>query len=75
MTAFSLSPFSVLNWPFRKTAPKGDATAGQEAPKVYDTAPFDDAERRRIVGDLIAAGACDSEYGVHMLMSVFPDQF
>jgi hypothetical protein len=32
-------------------------------------------ERREIVGDMIAAGACDSKYGVQMLISVFPDQF
>ena len=44
-------------------------------PKVDDTALFDDVERRKIVGDMIAAGACDSECGVQMLMSVFPDQF
>jgi len=64
MTALSLSPFSFLAWTFRKPEPM-----------VEDTSPFDDAERRKIVGDMIAAGACDSEYGVQMLMSVFPDRF
>lgn len=64
MTALSLSPFSILNWTFRKAKPKVD-----------DTALFYDVERRKIVGHMIAAGACNSEYGVQMLMSVFPDQF
>lgn len=64
MTALSLSPFSFLTRTYWKAEPKVD-----------DTAPFDDVERRKVVGDMISAGACDSEYGVQMLMSVFPDQF
>lgn len=64
MTALSFSRFSFPTWLFRASEPKTD-----------DTAPFDDAERRKIIGDMISAGACDSEYGVQMLMSVYPDQF
>ncbi|SEK09623.1 hypothetical protein MAA5396_04826 [Marinovum algicola] len=64
MTALTLSPFSFLAWTFRKYERAAD-----------DTARFDDVERRKIVGDLIAAGACESEYGVEMLMSVCPDRF
>jgi hypothetical protein len=64
MTALTLSPFSFLTWPRRKAEPKVD-----------DTAHFEGTERRKVVGDLIAAGACDSEYGMQMLMSVFPDEF
>jgi len=64
MTALFLSPFSFLASTPRKSEPKAD-----------DTATFNDVERRKIVGNMIAAGACDSEYGVQMLMSIFPDQF
>lgn len=64
MTALFLSPFSFVIWTSRKAQPKVD-----------DTVLYDGRERREIVGDMIAAGACDSEYGVQMLMSVFPDQF
>lgn len=64
MTALSISRFSFLNWTFRTTEPK-----------VEDSARHYDAERRKIVGHMIAAGACNSEHGVQMLMSVFPDQF
>jgi hypothetical protein len=64
MTALTLSPFSFLTW----TSRKADSSAA-------DTARIDDVERRKIVGDLISAGACESEHGVQMLMSVFPDQF
>ena len=64
MTALSLSPFSFPTW-----------TSWKSEPKVDDTIQIDDAERREIVSEMIAAGACDSEYGVQMLMSVFPDQF
>lgn len=62
MTALSL--FSFLNWTF-----------GKAELKVDDAALHYDAERRKIVGDMIASGACNSEHGVQMLMSVFPDQF
>ncbi|UWQ12931.1 hypothetical protein K3556_08045 [Aliiroseovarius sp. M344] len=64
MTTLSLSPFSFLNWTFQK-----------DTENVDDTDQFDGVERRKIIGDMIAAGACDSEYGVQMLMSVFPEQF
>ena len=64
MTALSISTFSFLSRAFRKTEPKVD-----------DIAMVNDVERRKIVGDMIAAGACESEYGVLMLMSVCPDQF
>lgn len=64
MTVLSVFPFSFFSWTYRKAEPM-----------VHKTAPFDGAERRMIVADLITAGACDSEYGVQMLMSVFPDQF
>lgn len=48
----------------------------RKSPRTTDqTNQTDDAERRRIVSEMIAAGACDSEYGVQMLMSVFPDRF
>lgn len=62
MTA--LSHFSFLDRTFRKAEPKVD-----------DAALFHDVERRKIVGHMIATGACNSEHGVQMLMSVFPDQF
>ena len=64
MTALARSPFSLFTW-----------TRQMPEPKVDDTHPYDDTERREIVGDMIATGACDSEHGVQMLMSVFPDQF
>ncbi len=64
MTALSLSPLSFPTWTFRKAQPEVD-----------DTVRIDDAERRMIIGDMIAAGACDNEHGVQTLMSVFPDQF
>ena len=64
MTALSLSHFSFLNRTFRKAEPKVD-----------DAALFHDVERRKIVGHMIATGACNSEHGVQMLMSVFPDHF
>lgn len=64
MTALFLSPISFLTWTFRKADSK-----------VHDPAQLDGVERRKIVGDMIAAGACDSEYGVLMLMSIYPDQF
>lgn len=57
-------PFLVYHLAYRKGEPKVD-----------DTAPFSDVERRKIVGDMIAAGAFDSEYGAQMFMSVFPDRF
>ena len=63
MTALALSPFSFLTSIYKGSAPT-----------VEGVTPFDEAERRKIVGDLISAGACDSELGVQMLMSVFPDQ-
>ena len=49
--------------------------ASQPEPIEQATGHFDDVERREIVGDMIAAGACESEHGVQMFMSVFPDQF
>lgn len=64
MSALSLSSFSFFNSTYKRVEPQADGTS-----------PNDDVERRKIVGDMIAAGACDSEYGVQMLMSVFPDQF
>lgn len=64
MITLSLSPFSSFTWFIRKDAPKSD-----------DTTQPNDVERRRIIGDMIAAGACESEYGVQMLMSVFPEEF
>ena len=64
MTALSFSRLSFL---FR--APQNSE------PRVDDAVQIDDAERRRIVGELIAAGACDSEYGVQMMMSIFPDRY
>lgn len=64
MTALFLSPFSFLNWTFRKAETKVD-----------DTALHYDVERRKVVGHMISAGACNSETGVQMLMSVYPDQF
>jgi hypothetical protein len=44
-------------------------------PTVDDSASFNDVERRKVVADMIAAGACDSEYGMQMLMSIYPSQF
>lgn len=64
MTALFLSPLSLLTWPFRTSEPT-----------VEDNGKVTDEEGRRIVNDLIAAGACDSDYGVQMLMAVYPDQF
>lgn len=64
MTALSLAPLSFFNW-----------TSLKARPKVDNTDRFDRDERRKIVADMIAAGACDCEFGVQMLMSVFPDQF
>jgi hypothetical protein len=66
MTALSLSRFPYFSWSVPKA---GQRVAANDATRV------DDAQRRKIVGDIIAAGACDSEYGVLMFMSVFPDQF
>ncbi|WP_299472410.1 hypothetical protein [uncultured Roseibium sp.] len=43
--------------------------------KACETAQIDTAERRRIFGEMITSGACGSEYGAQMLMSVFPDQY
>lgn len=65
MTVPALSPFSFLTWTFRKSGPRN-----AEDPDIID-----DAERRKIVREMIAAGACNSEYGVQMLMSMYPDQF
>ena len=64
MSALSLSSFSFFKSTYQRVEPQADGNN-----------PNDDVERRKIVGDMIAAGACDSEYGVQMLMSVFPDQF
>ncbi|PHQ79158.1 MAG: hypothetical protein COB65_12990 [Thalassobium sp.] len=64
MTALFFSSFPRLTWPARKAAPKVD-----------DSAPVHDVARRKIVSEMIAAGACDSEYGMQMLMSVYPDEF
>lgn len=64
MKALSLTAFPLFPWAARKS---------EQA--IDQTIRTDDAERRRVVGEMIAAGACDSEYGVQMLMSVFPDQF
>jgi len=64
MTALSLPLFSFYTWTVRRAEPTVD-----------DTASFDDVERRKVVGDMIAAGACDSEFGVQMLMSIYPNQF
>ncbi|MDU8942326.1 hypothetical protein [Ovoidimarina sediminis] len=64
MTTLSLPAFLVFPWRSR--------TSGQMAD---DTMPTGDADRRRIVGEMIAAGACDSEFGIQMLMSIFPDEF
>ena len=71
MNALSLPAFSFFPWTSRKSEQMTDRTI-----------KTDDAERHRIVGEMIAAGACDSEYGVQMLMSVFqmlmsvfPDRF
>lgn len=64
MTALTHSPFSFLAEPVRTTEPK-----------VADADFIDDAERRALVNEMIAAGACDSEYGVQMMMSVFPGRF
>ena len=64
MTSLSFFSLAIPVWTLWPTAPKLDGKAR-----------LDDAQRRQIVGDLIAAGACDSEYGAQMMMSVFPDQF
>lgn len=64
MNAMSLPAFSVFPWTARKSEQITDQTI-----------QTDDAERRRIVSEMIAAGACDSEYGVQMLMSVFRTSF
>lgn len=64
MNVLSLPAFSFFRWTSRRSEQMTDQTI-----------QTDDAERRRIVGEMIAAGACDSEYGVQMLMSVFPDRF
>ncbi|MFK8032919.1 MAG: hypothetical protein AB8B94_02160 [Hyphomicrobiales bacterium] len=64
MTALSLSRFSFPNLTFRNAEPKVD-----------DTAPLGDFERRQVVRDMITAGACGSEHGAQMLMSVFPHEF
>lgn len=64
MTALFFAPFSIFSRTFRKAKPTVD-----------DTGRLDRVERRKIVADMIAAGACDSEFGAQMMMSVFPDQF
>ena len=64
MTALTLFPFSFLAEPVRTSEPK-----------VADDDSIDDAERLALVSEMIAAGACDSEYGVQMMMSVFPGRF
>jgi hypothetical protein len=64
MTVLPLSPLSFLNRFFWK-----------DRHKAGDTTQLDAAERRRIFGEMITAGACGSEYGAQMLMSVFPDEF
>lgn len=53
----------------------GNLFASKSEPAEHDAAHIDDVQRREIVGDMIAAGACESEHGVQMFMSVFPDQF
>ncbi len=64
MTALSAFSLSLLTWPFRLSEPK-----------AIKTEQFDATARRQIVNDMIATGACDSEYGVQLLMAAFPDQF
>ncbi|GAA6208420.1 hypothetical protein NBRC116601_17130 [Cognatishimia sp. WU-CL00825] len=64
MTTLSISPFSFFTRPFWK--PEATAVNGAQKTEI---------QRRQILSEMIAAGACDSEYGVQMLMSVYPDQF
>lgn len=64
MTALPFSLFAQ----FQLAAPKPTPT---ERVSRHD----DDVERRKIVSEMIATGACDSEYGVQMLMSVFPGKY
>lgn len=64
MTALSIRQIPFLNWT-RRSVPARTET----------TAPVHDPQRRDFACQLIAAGACDSEFGVQMLMSVYPDRF
>ncbi|MBG6159082.1 hypothetical protein IWQ52_005380 [Labrenzia sp. EL_159] len=64
MTVLPLSPLSLLSRFFWKGQQKADETTQMDA-----------AERRRIFGEMITSGACGSEYGAQMLMSIFPDEF
>lgn len=64
MTALSLPFFSFFSLSSRTSEPMID-----------DAIQTTDAERRRFVSDMISAGACDSENGVQMLMSIYPSKF
>ena len=64
MTALTLFPFTFLAGPVRTSVAK-----------VAEENSTEDAERQAFVSEMIAAGACESEYGVQMMMSVFPGRF
>lgn len=61
MTALRLPFFSFYSMNSRKPEPTNTGSV-----EVVDP------ELRRILDDMIAAGSCDSEYGAHMLMSIYP---
>ena len=64
MTVFPRPPLSF----FIRFFERNQQNAGE-------TVQIDAAERRRIFGEMITSGACGSEYGAQMLMSVFPDRY
>lgn len=63
MTLTYFSPFAFLSWT-KDVEPS--ATEDSQTPVENN---------REILIDMISAGACESEYGVQMLMSVYPDRF
>jgi hypothetical protein len=62
MPTLTLSRFLFFRW-----------TVRQAPLTVNRVVACEDLARCKVVGEMNAA--CDSEYGVQMLMSVFPDQF
>lgn len=64
MTTLSLSPFSLLPW-----------SVSQRDSRDHEVDQSTEADRRRVLNEMMAAGACDSEVGAQMLMAVYPDRF
>ena len=64
MTTLSLSPFSLLPW-----------LISQRDPQDCEYDNCTEADRRRVLNEMMAAGVCDSEVGAQMLMAVYPDRF